>query len=79
MVRARKRFGQHFLTDDGVLQRLIEKMHLRPGDNLIEIGPGQGALTGVLAQQVEGFKAIEIDRDLVPFLRARFANLEVIK
>ena len=78
MVRARKRFGQHFLTDQGVLQRLVNQMALRSDDRLLEIGPGQGALTEPLAAQVNALQAIEIDRDLVPFLRARFSNLEVI-
>lgn len=77
-MRARKRFGQHFLTDPGVLQRMVQC--IRPGadDLLLEIGPGHGALTDYLSGTTARYVAVEIDRDLVPFLHARFPGLEVI-
>jgi len=77
-VRARKRFGQHFLTDQGVLQQLVAALNLRRDDRVFEIGPGHGALTDLLVGQVDVYRAVEIDRDLVPFLRARHSELELI-
>ena len=62
----RKRFGQHFLTDGSVLQRIADAVSPRPGERLVEIGPGLGALTAVLLQRTERLEAVEIDRDL-PF------------
>ncbi|MEQ8690442.1 MAG: 16S rRNA (adenine(1518)-N(6)/adenine(1519)-N(6))-dimethyltransferase RsmA [Pseudomonadales bacterium] len=78
MVHARKRFGQHFLADQGVIHQIVNAMGLKSSDRLIEIGPGQGALTEHLAGQTDSFVAIEIDRDLVPFLKARFPAVEFI-
>jgi 16S rRNA (adenine1518-N6/adenine1519-N6)-dimethyltransferase len=77
-MRARKRFGQHFLTDQGVLQNIVRVLGLRSKDRLLEIGPGQGALTELLVDTPEVYKAVEIDRDLVPLLRARYPRLDVI-
>lgn len=77
-MRARKRFGQHFLTDQGVLQQLVAALNLRRDDRVFEIGPGHGALTDLLVGQVDVYRAVEIDRDLVPFLRARHSELELI-
>ena len=47
--RARKRFGQNFLRDEGIVNSIIAAIHPQPGDHLVEIGPGQGALTGYLS------------------------------
>ncbi len=77
-MRARKRFGQHFLHDQGVLQQFAGALGLRANDRVLEIGPGHGALTDVLINQPQVYKAVEIDRDLVPLLRARYPQLEVI-
>ncbi len=77
-MRARKRFGQHFLSDQGVLGRLVGAIRPQPHDRLLEIGPGHGALTEHLYGMTERFLAVEIDRDLVPFLKARFAELELV-
>jgi 16S rRNA (adenine1518-N6/adenine1519-N6)-dimethyltransferase len=81
-VRARKRFGQHFLTDEAVLQRMADLIRLRPDDRVLEIGPGTGALTAVL-HGVPGaaggrYVAVEIDRDLAPELGRRFPAVEVV-
>lgn len=78
MVKARKRFGQHFLTDAAVLQAITDAVAARPDQPLVEIGPGRGALTEYLYAGREQMHAIELDRDLVPFLRARFTNLNVV-
>jgi 16S rRNA (adenine1518-N6/adenine1519-N6)-dimethyltransferase len=71
---ARKRFGQHFLADRAVLERIIEAIDPRPGQPLLEIGPGRGALTAALIERAGRLWAIEIDRDLVAALRRRFAS-----
>jgi len=67
--QARKRFGQHFLTDQSVLSNLIGEMRPRPDDTLVEIGPGLGALTFWLLKAVNHLQVIEIDRDLAEKLR----------
>ena len=74
MTRARKRFGQHFLHDPGVIERIARAVNAGPGDHLLEIGPGRGALTHLLlAGEYASFDAIEIDRDLVADLRPTMA------
>ena len=78
MGKARKRFGQHFLTDRAVLARMAGCVDLRPSDRLLEIGPGRGALTEFLHGASKRFVAIEIDRDLAAPLRAHFPDLELI-
>lgn len=80
-LRARKRFGQHFLHDANVVRRIADAIDARPGEALVEIGPGHGALTRHLLARVKPLRAIEIDRDLVRELRERFppADLEVIE
>ncbi|MEM6707495.1 MAG: 16S rRNA (adenine(1518)-N(6)/adenine(1519)-N(6))-dimethyltransferase RsmA [Pseudomonadota bacterium] len=77
-MRARKRFGQHFLNDAGVLDRLVAALNLAPEDRLLEIGPGRGALTERLYGHTAEFRAVEIDRDLVPLLKARFPELKLV-
>lgn len=72
MIRTRKRFGQHFLHDPGVLARITEAINPEPGEHLVEIGPGPGALTAHLLQRVAGLDAVEIDRDLAAALRERW-------
>jgi 16S rRNA (adenine1518-N6/adenine1519-N6)-dimethyltransferase len=69
----RKRFGQHFLHDPAVIERIVRALDARPGDHLVEIGPGRGALTEqLLALPHRTLDAIEIDRDLAARLQARF-------
>jgi 16S rRNA (adenine1518-N6/adenine1519-N6)-dimethyltransferase len=75
---ARKRFGQHFLVDPAVIDAIVAAIDPRPGDALVEIGPGLGALTGPLAERCERLSVIELDRDLAARLRRRPA-LEVIE
>lgn len=80
MTRPRKRFGQHFLHDPKVIARIVQAIAPRAGERIVEIGPGRGALTGALLEQVERLEAIEIDRDLVHALGQRFdpARLEIV-
>lgn len=61
---ARKRFGQHFLHDAGVVRRIVEAIAPGPEDFILEIGPGQGALTLPLAERAGRLEVVEIDRDL---------------
>jgi 16S rRNA (adenine1518-N6/adenine1519-N6)-dimethyltransferase len=75
---ARKRFGQHFLTDEAVIDRIVRTIDPRPGEALVEIGPGLGALTGPLLERCERLTVIELDRDLAARLR-RNARLEVVE
>jgi len=73
-TRPRKRFGQHFLHDPAVIERIAAAVGIRGGDALVEIGPGRGALTGHLLESDCGsLDAIEIDRDLAGLLQAEFA------
>src|SRR4051812_7947908 len=79
-VRARKRFGQHFLHDPGVLHKIVRAITPRATDHIVEIGPGRGALTHALLEEWSGIPEggtldlIEIDRDLAPALRDEFAD-----
>jgi 16S rRNA (adenine1518-N6/adenine1519-N6)-dimethyltransferase len=68
----RKRFGQHFLTDRAAVDRIVAAIAPAPGDRLVEIGPGQGALTAPLLERVNRMDAVEIDRDLAAALAQRF-------
>jgi 16S rRNA (adenine1518-N6/adenine1519-N6)-dimethyltransferase len=74
-MRARKRFGQHFLSDRQVLQQITNAVALRQHQQVLEVGPGTGALTEYLVDAAEtDYTAIEIDRDLVPQLQQRFSH-----
>ena len=75
---ARKRFGQHFLVDEGVIDAIVRTVDPRPGERLVEIGPGLGALTGPLAARAGRLLVIELDRDLAARLRRR-DELEVVE
>ncbi|WP_249978679.1 16S rRNA (adenine(1518)-N(6)/adenine(1519)-N(6))-dimethyltransferase RsmA [Vreelandella olivaria] len=72
--RARKRFGQNFLRDLGIISRIVRSIGPREGDRLVEIGPGQGALTAPLLEATGRLEVIELDRDLIPGLRVQFFN-----
>jgi len=74
MHRARKRFGQHFLTDPAVIDAILNSVHATGDDVVVEIGPGRGALTDSLARQAGHLHAIELDRDLAEKLRRRFEH-----
>jgi len=63
--KARKRFGQNFLTDDHVIDRIVQSIGIQPDDRLVEIGPGQGALTREVLPLVKQLDVIELDRDLI--------------
>ncbi len=68
---ARKRFGQHFLADSGVIDDIVRAIGPEPGQALVEIGPGLGALTAPLLQRCKAMTVVELDRDLAARLRKR--------
>lgn len=69
----RKRFGQHFLVSTGAIGRIVDALDPRPGDTMVEIGPGLGALTLPLLQKLEHLQVVELDRDLVAHWQAHAA------
>jgi len=78
----RKRWGQHFLVDQNILNKVVRAAELEKGDVILEIGPGMGEMTLALARQVNKVIAVEIDRELVKILRektADFSNIIVIE
>lgn len=72
LPRAKKRFGQHFLTDRHYINRIVSAIAPKPADVMIEIGPGPGAITAPLLATLAHLHAVEIDRDLASALRSRF-------
>lgn len=68
----RKRFGQNFLVDEGVIAGIINAIVPQRGDNLVEIGPGLGALTTPLLNRLDRLQVVEIDRDLIAQLSERY-------
>ena len=77
----RKRFGQHFLHDQGILRRIVESISAKPGEHVVEIGPGEGAMTLPLLRAAGKLTAIELDRDLIEPLREKargVGELEII-
>jgi 16S rRNA (adenine1518-N6/adenine1519-N6)-dimethyltransferase len=75
---ARKRFGQHFLVDEAIIGAIVDAIAPRPGDSLVEIGPGLGALTDPLVARCGRLTVIELDRDLAARLRRR-NELDVVE
>jgi 16S rRNA (adenine1518-N6/adenine1519-N6)-dimethyltransferase len=74
MIRARKRFGQHFLHDPGVISRIVAAIDPKPGQRIVEIGPGLGALSRPLLERCRRLEVIEIDRDVIPDLQRHCAG-----
>ncbi|HEU5399666.1 MAG TPA: 16S rRNA (adenine(1518)-N(6)/adenine(1519)-N(6))-dimethyltransferase RsmA [Gammaproteobacteria bacterium] len=72
--RPRKRFGQHFLHDQRIIGKILASIAPRPGDTLVEIGPGLGAITLPLLERCGALTAIELDRDVIPELQAAAAD-----
>ena len=74
----RKRFGQHFLSDGGIIDAIVREIAPRPGDPMVEIGPGLAALTQPLVERLGKLTVIELDRDLAARLRSH-GQLQVIE
>jgi 16S rRNA (adenine1518-N6/adenine1519-N6)-dimethyltransferase len=77
--RARKRFGQHFLTDPALVDRIIQAVNPKTGDQIVEIGPGRGALSLPLLASGASLHLIEIDRDLAYDLKKHIGGYETAK
>jgi 16S rRNA (adenine1518-N6/adenine1519-N6)-dimethyltransferase len=69
----RKRFGQHFLTDDGIIHAIVNAINPKPGEVLVEIGPGLGALTRPLLDRIPHLHVVELDRDIIARLKKTWA------
>ena len=72
--QARKRFGQNFLHDPGVIERIVRAINPKPEDSIVEIGPGLGAITEEILAINPRLQVVELDRDLIPVLRTKFFN-----
>ena len=70
--RARKRFGQNFLSDPNIIRKIIDGIRPQPGELMVEIGPGLGAMTDPLIERLGHLHVVEIDRDLIARLRERY-------
>ncbi|MFN5348074.1 MAG: 16S rRNA (adenine(1518)-N(6)/adenine(1519)-N(6))-dimethyltransferase RsmA [Polaromonas sp.] len=75
---ARKRFGQHFLTDRGIIEDIVHAIAPQAGQSMVEIGPGLGAMTQPLVERLGHLTVIELDRDLAVLLRKK-SELSVIE
>ena len=74
--QARKRFGQNFLHDPNVIRNIVKSIRPKPGQNIVEIGPGLGAITEELLDGTDGYlNVVELDRDLIPGLNIKFFNM----
>jgi 16S rRNA (adenine1518-N6/adenine1519-N6)-dimethyltransferase len=74
--RARKRFGQHFLTDPGVIDAIVRAISPAADDSIVEIGPGHGAITEPLARSAAHLHLVELDRDLAARLQRQYRDRE---
>jgi len=72
--QARKRFGQNFLVDQRIINHIVRSIRPQAGDNLVEIGPGKGAITALLLNACAHLHVVELDRDLIPILKATFSD-----
>jgi 16S rRNA (adenine1518-N6/adenine1519-N6)-dimethyltransferase len=77
--RARRRFAQHFLHDTSVVDRTLRGARVEPGERVLEIGPGLGALTSRLIDRGAKVTAVELDRDLAAFVAERFPSVRLVE
>ena len=70
--RARKRFGQNFLSDPNIIRKIVDAIHPQPGETMVEIGPGLGAMTDPIVERIGHLHVVEIDRDLIARLKQRY-------
>lgn len=78
-TRARRRFGQHFLTRTDIVDRMVRGARVKAGDRVVEIGPGLGILTRALLRAEAKVTAVELDRDLAQFIREELPEVELIE
>lgn len=79
LIAKRPKLGQHFLTSDSYRRRIAESLPIRPYDLVIEIGPGQGAMTGLLAERAAQVAAVEVDPDLAAKLTLKFVGTDKVE
>lgn len=77
--RARRRFGQHFLAQQGIVDRIVRRASVKPGDRVLEIGPGLGILTHALVEAGADLTAVELDRDLADHIERVFPQVRLIR
>ena len=70
----RKRFGQHFLVDEGIIHAIVNAINPKPGELLVEIGPGLGALTKPLLERIPHLHVVELDRDIIARLKKEYSS-----
>lgn len=73
-MRPRKQFGQHWLQDDRILDQIVAAAMIQPGDRLLEIGPGKGALTKRLLDEATALLSVEVDRDLCKYMVTNYGD-----
>ncbi len=73
--RARKRFGQNFLHNQQIISHIVRAIAPKANDNMVEIGPGKGAITELILNTCQHLNVVELDRDLVPILAAKFGHI----
>jgi len=78
-IKPLKKFGQNYLTDQNILEKIVKEINPLPDDSIVEIGPGTGALTSKLHALVPGFTAVEIDTRVIENLSANFPDLKIMK
>ena len=77
--RARRRFGQHFLSDQGIVDRIVRRSSVGEGSQVLEIGPGLGILTNALVQTGAAITAVELDRDLADHIERVFPEVRLVR
>ena len=76
--KPKKRFGQNFLQDENILNKIVKEINPQSNDLIVEIGPGYGALTQKLISATENLIAVEIDNELIANLKERFPQIQLI-
>ena len=77
----KRRLSQNFLRDPSVVRDIVEAGNFSPADNVVEIGPGYGALTHLLIKKLTALSTVEVDRDAIRYLRSQFSDngIEVVE
>lgn len=76
--RPKKSLGQNYLTDENICKNIVDSFNIQPGDRVIEIGPGKGAITKFILEKTDNFTAVELDRNNCAILKQRFAGIDLI-
>ncbi|MEE9449057.1 MAG: 16S rRNA (adenine(1518)-N(6)/adenine(1519)-N(6))-dimethyltransferase RsmA [Ignavibacteriaceae bacterium] len=79
IVKPLKRFGQNYLKDTNILKKIVDEVNPKRGDNILEIGPGRGALTKELLKRIDQITAVEIDKRVIEDLTEKFPQLKIVE